>query len=151
MNIIAAIEDPGLFKPFFKDPGTWRSWETYLRALFGLEIVDGAGLKLFRDSTGLEVPPTFEEPWPSEQDAPDADPTEGLEGPPEPDPDGEIDLDPGRERRTAVQELGKATGRAMIDDMTAPKPKPLERVRGAELPSDKTWGPEIKKIFAGNR
>lgn len=58
MNIIQAIEDPKLFRPFFKDPGTWRSWETYLRAVFGLEIVDGAGLKLFRDSTGLEVPPT---------------------------------------------------------------------------------------------
>ena len=62
MNIIAAIEDPGLFKPFFKDPGTWRSWETYLRALFRLEIVDGAGLKLFRDSTGLEVPPDRPDP-----------------------------------------------------------------------------------------
>jgi len=57
MNIIAAIEDPGLFKPFFKDPGTWRSWETYLRALFGLPI-DPEDKKLFTESTGLEVSPT---------------------------------------------------------------------------------------------
>ena len=57
MNIIQAIEDPGLFRPFFKDPGPWRSWETYLRALFGLPIEDKEK-KLFTESTGLEVTPT---------------------------------------------------------------------------------------------
>jgi len=57
MNIIQAIEDPRLFKPFFKDLGTWRSWLAYLRALFALGIEGGPDLELFRLATGLDAQP----------------------------------------------------------------------------------------------
>lgn len=57
MNIIQAIEDPRLFKPFFKDLGTWRSWLTYLRALFALGVEGGVDLELFRLATGLDAQP----------------------------------------------------------------------------------------------
>jgi len=91
---------------------------------------------------GEALRPTFkDEAWPSPiEDAPE----NGYE----PDP-GEVDLAPGRERRTAVQELGKATGRAMVDDPAAPKPKPLVGVPGARQPSDREWATEIKKILGG--
>jgi hypothetical protein len=53
MNIIEAIQDPALFRPAFKDLGTWRAWTIYLRALFGLPGIEGADLDLFRECTGL--------------------------------------------------------------------------------------------------
>jgi hypothetical protein len=89
------------------------------------------------------APPTFEnESWPSEQDAP--------EDPPEPDPGGEVDLDPQRECRAAVQELGKTTGRAIIDGKADPKPQapvPAVRKKLPPLPSDRGWLPTMRKIL----
>lgn len=57
MNIIEAMHDSRLFLPVFKDVRTWRSWETYLRALFGLGIDNPDDLKLFQEATGLTEPP----------------------------------------------------------------------------------------------
>jgi hypothetical protein len=57
MNIIDAWESPAVFKPLFKNPATWRAWEVYLKALFGLPIMDPADRALFTSCTGLENPP----------------------------------------------------------------------------------------------
>src|SRR3972149_951941 len=57
MNIIQAIHDRHLFAPLFKDPSTWRAWEVYLRALFGLGIREKRDLKLLRAATGLRKAP----------------------------------------------------------------------------------------------
>ncbi|MDP3181268.1 MAG: hypothetical protein Q8M54_00440 [Desulfobaccales bacterium] len=64
MNIIEAIHDPHLFKPLFKDLATWQSWQTFLKALFGLPM-SGDDLTLCRDCTGRRPPPTapFREAW----------------------------------------------------------------------------------------
>jgi hypothetical protein len=56
MTIIEALHDPRLFLPVFKDIGTWRAWEVYLKALFALPIQDEQELELFRQCTGLETP-----------------------------------------------------------------------------------------------
>ena len=53
------------------------------------------------------APDLSEEPWPSPiEDAPEDSPIEAMA---EPDPGGEVDLDPQHDRRHAVQDLGKAT------------------------------------------
>ncbi len=38
MNICEAIDDPALFKNYFRDPTTWKAWRACLRALFGLPM-----------------------------------------------------------------------------------------------------------------
>lgn len=58
MNIISAVRDKALLRPFFKDLSTWRAWFVFLRALFGLPIEDAGDLELFRSCTGLEIPPS---------------------------------------------------------------------------------------------
>ena len=59
MNIIEAIQEKRLFKPFFKNIATWESWLTYLRALNAFSEPNPADLKLFNDSTSLSE-------WPSQ-------------------------------------------------------------------------------------
>lgn len=54
MNIIDAIHSEKIFKPLFKDIETWRLWEVYLKALFGLPIEDKKDRKLLKDCTGLK-------------------------------------------------------------------------------------------------
>jgi len=109
------------------------------------------------DLEPAEPPPDFSsEPWPEPvEDAPENGSLtvkQPIGNRYEPGPlDEEIDLDPQRERRAAVQELGKATGRAMIDGTIDPKPKPLERVRGEKSPSDKSWREELVWILEGRR
>lgn len=56
MNIIEAIHDPGLFRPYFADLATWHAWEVYLSALFGLPI-DAGDMPLLTQCTGLTEPP----------------------------------------------------------------------------------------------
>jgi len=53
MNIIQTIHSRRGFRAFFNDLKTWRSWETYLQALFGLEKPSQAQFRVFQDSTGL--------------------------------------------------------------------------------------------------
>jgi hypothetical protein len=64
MNIIEAINDPGLFRPLFKDLETWRSWIVFLKALFALAMTEEE-LTLYRQCTGRENPPSepFTEAW----------------------------------------------------------------------------------------
>jgi hypothetical protein len=58
VTIIQALHDPRFFLPVFKDVRTWRSWETYFKALFGLPIEGEEELQLFKSCTNLETPPT---------------------------------------------------------------------------------------------
>jgi hypothetical protein len=57
LNIIDALTRKGIFGGLFRDAATWRAWETYLRALFGLGIDDAKDRRLFRECTGLVKPP----------------------------------------------------------------------------------------------
>ena len=52
MNIIQAIKDDRLFKPFLGDLRTWNRWQIALRALYGLPIKRPANRKLIRECTG---------------------------------------------------------------------------------------------------
>ncbi len=56
MNILAALDDPALFRPLFP-PETWRAWRAFLAALFGLPMTDGEA-DTFRHHTGRETVPT---------------------------------------------------------------------------------------------
>ena len=38
MTILEAMRDPALFGPWFKDRDSWRAWEAFLAALFGLPM-----------------------------------------------------------------------------------------------------------------
>lgn len=64
MNIIEAIQDPGLFRPLLKDLATWRAWIVFLKALFALPMTEDE-LSLYRQCTGRETPPSepFKEAW----------------------------------------------------------------------------------------
>lgn len=58
MNIITAIEDESLFKPLFKNLDTWASWQTFLKALFGLKnLMKKSDLKLYRECTKRKTIP----------------------------------------------------------------------------------------------
>ena len=57
MDLLAACADPNLFAPWFRDPATWRSWSTFLRALFALPIEDPDDLALFTRCTGRVAAP----------------------------------------------------------------------------------------------
>lgn len=57
MDIIEALQDKNLFGWLLKDPATWGSWFTYLKALFGIPIKDEAELKLLKSCTGLAAQP----------------------------------------------------------------------------------------------
>ena len=56
MNILQAIDDPNLFKPWFKNE-SWAGWRAWLAALFGLPMT-AAELALFVECTGRSVAPT---------------------------------------------------------------------------------------------
>jgi hypothetical protein len=49
LNILQAISDPSLFAPFFRDRASWKSWITFLGALFALPVEDEA---LYAECTG---------------------------------------------------------------------------------------------------
>jgi hypothetical protein len=56
MNIIEAINDPKVFRPFFKGM-TWDAWRVFLCALFGLPMSDEQ-LAIYQAHTGRATPPT---------------------------------------------------------------------------------------------
>ena len=56
MTILEAIRDPALFGPFFRDRESWRAWEAFLSALFGLELTKEQ-LAIYRRLTGRKQPP----------------------------------------------------------------------------------------------
>jgi hypothetical protein len=62
MNIIKAIKDKNLFKPFLKDGqgklSTWLNWMVALRCLYGLPIKKDKNLALIKECTGRNsLPP----------------------------------------------------------------------------------------------
>jgi len=54
-TIIQAAET--IFAPWFRDRATWCAWFTFLRALFGIPLVDNGELALFRECTGRAAAP----------------------------------------------------------------------------------------------
>jgi len=56
ISIIDAMSDPAIFGHAFKDLSSWRSWQTYLRALFKIDL-DKKERSLFKKCTGLSSPP----------------------------------------------------------------------------------------------
>ncbi len=53
VNIIEAIKDENLFRPFFGGSlKTWRSWQTALRVLHGLPVKSARSRKLIKECTG---------------------------------------------------------------------------------------------------
>ncbi len=56
-DIIRALRSPRIFKPAFADLSTWRSWEVFLAAVFGLPIAEGSDLELYRKCTERRSPP----------------------------------------------------------------------------------------------
>ena len=56
MNILQAMSDKKLFKPWFKDPATWTAWRAFLACLFNLPM-DDEQRAIVLECTGLpEVP-----------------------------------------------------------------------------------------------
>jgi len=51
MNVIEAVDDPALFKSYFRDPETWQAWRACLCALFGLPM-SNTELATFTTCTG---------------------------------------------------------------------------------------------------
>ena len=56
MNILQAIHDPRLFRPWFKDLRTWAGWLAYFKALYALPMT-AAERETFKACTGLTDPP----------------------------------------------------------------------------------------------
>lgn len=55
MNIIEAIKDERLFRPFLGgDLTSWRPWMTCLRAIYGLPIKSSSGRQFIREATGRD-------------------------------------------------------------------------------------------------
>jgi hypothetical protein len=64
MNLLEAIDDPHLFRPWFKDPASWTAWRAFIAALFGLPMTADQA-SVFRTCTGRATPPSaaFPEAW----------------------------------------------------------------------------------------
>ena len=54
-NILKALDDPNLFKPFFRG-NTWGSWRVFLAALFALPM-DDPQLAVYKQHTNRSAPP----------------------------------------------------------------------------------------------
>lgn len=57
INILQAISDTNLFKPWFKNEATWRAWMAFLAALFGLDM-GTKGREIYKDCTKRPLLPT---------------------------------------------------------------------------------------------
>jgi hypothetical protein len=55
-TLLDAIDDPLLFRPWFRDRATWASWFVFLRALFGLPLLPRE-LALYQECTGRDKVP----------------------------------------------------------------------------------------------
>lgn len=64
IDILEAATDPKLFKGWFRDPTTWRTWFCFLRSMFGLPMTE-EDWSLFRHCTGRDDRPAggFTEAW----------------------------------------------------------------------------------------
>ena len=61
MTILQAIRDPALFGPFFRDRESWRAWEAFLSALFGLPL-SKQQVATYRQHTGRKSQPKVQAP-----------------------------------------------------------------------------------------
>ena len=63
-TIFDGIENPELFRRWFRDPTTWRAWFAFLRALFGLPLSEEERSS-FEACTGMAEPPEggVQEAW----------------------------------------------------------------------------------------
>lgn len=57
MNILDAVDDPHLFRPWFKDPDSWKAWRAFLASLFALPMTPDQ-LATYQQCTGRSAPPT---------------------------------------------------------------------------------------------
>lgn len=57
MNILADLDNPELFAPFFRPAASWQAWRAFLAALFALPM-DADALALYQHHTGRQAPPT---------------------------------------------------------------------------------------------
>ena len=64
MDILTAISHPQLFGRWFRDRESWKAWEAYLAALFGLRMSDEV-LAIYQECTGRQTAPgvPFNESW----------------------------------------------------------------------------------------
>jgi hypothetical protein len=56
MTLLDAMEDPGLFGPWFTPSDSWRAWRAFLAALLGLPLLEDHAA-LYRAHTGRQAPP----------------------------------------------------------------------------------------------
>jgi hypothetical protein len=56
MNVVEAIYNPNLFRPYFKDLSSWSSWITLLKVLSNVPLSD-LELALYQSCTARETPP----------------------------------------------------------------------------------------------
>jgi hypothetical protein len=68
IDIIEAATDPELFRSWFRDPSTWRTWFCFLRSMFGLPMNE-EDWALFRQCTGRDDRPTGASPKPGSSSA----------------------------------------------------------------------------------
>jgi hypothetical protein len=57
VNILQAMRDDNLFAPWFRDPGTWAAWRSFLAALFALPMT-AEQLAVYKQCTGRSAPPS---------------------------------------------------------------------------------------------
>lgn len=64
VSIIEAMDSPEIWGPWFRNPDDWKSWRTFLMALFGLPMSE-AELAFYHTCTGRSAPPDggFTEAW----------------------------------------------------------------------------------------
>jgi hypothetical protein len=65
MTPLDAMDDPRLWRGWFRDPETWRAWRIFLKVLFGLALGAPDEFELYRECTGRVSPPAsgFTEAW----------------------------------------------------------------------------------------
>ena len=57
MTLLDAMDDPSLFREWFRDEHSWRAWRCFIAALFGLPMQRQSERRLFRECTGRQSPP----------------------------------------------------------------------------------------------
>jgi hypothetical protein len=61
LTLLDAMEDPGLFAPWFTPLASWRAWRVFLAALLGLPLSEDQAA-LYREHTGRQALPTAPAP-----------------------------------------------------------------------------------------
>lgn len=56
-TLLQAMDDPNLFKPWFKNPADWKAWRAFIACVFGLKL-DPEAKVIFEACTGRTKPPS---------------------------------------------------------------------------------------------